>query len=279
MTTILEIIDGGTRYLEKRGIDDARTNMQLLVAAHLGCTRTQLYMDFDKPLTEADIVPLREWLKKRGEGIPLQHLVGSVEFHGRTFLCDSRALIPRPETEELLDFVIDALGDLPPAKFLDVGTGSGVIGLTLAAAFPEAEVICSDISTEALELARENANALELKNVTFAKANGIPKGEPTFDAIVSNPPYIADSFRAEASKEVQHDPEMALYSGADGLDLIRHLIPAAFTRLKSGGLFALEIGHDQAAAVSYLLQQAGFTDIKVEPDLSGILRFPLARKP
>jgi len=132
MSTILETINGGTRYLEKRGIEDARRNMQMLVAHQLKCTRTDLYLQFDRPLDETDLAPLRETLKKRGEGVPVQHLLGKVWFHKHEFKTDARALIPRPETEELAEWILK--WELPAGQHvLDMGCGSGVLGLTLAA--------------------------------------------------------------------------------------------------------------------------------------------------
>src|SRR6478735_442762 len=158
MSTVLETIDGGTRYLEKRGIDDARRNMQMLVARQLGCNRMDLYLQFDRPMEERDLAPLRETLKKRGEGIPLQHLLGSVWFHKHEFKTDARALIPRPETEELAEWILK--WELPAGqRVLDMGCGSGVLGLTLAAERPAWDVTLADVSADALSLAQENAAA------------------------------------------------------------------------------------------------------------------------
>ncbi len=278
MSTVLETIDGGTRYLEKRGIEDARRNMQMLVARQLGCTRMDLYLQFDRPMEESDLAPLRESLKKRGEGIPLQHLLGSVWFHKHEFKTDARALIPRPETEELVEWILkwELPGDL---QILDMGCGTGVLGLSLAAARPGWHVTLADVSPDALALTRENAAALEITNADFFQSDLFSAIEGRYDGIVSNPPYIPESDRATLTREVMHDPALALFSGADGLDLIRRLIPEAFHRLNPGGWLVLEIGHDQASQVTEILKASGFTDIEVKTDLSGIARFPFARKP
>lgn len=278
MKTVLETIDGGTSYLEKRGIEDARRNMQLLVAHQLNCTRTEIYMQFDRPLEESDLAPLREALKKRGEGIPLQHLLGTVWFLQHEFKTDARALIPRPETEELAEWILS--WPLPAEQnIIDVGCGSGVLGLSLAAARPNWQVTLADISSDALALTRENAEKLEIGNATMIESDLFSATSGSFDGIAANLPYVPESERETMAKELHHDPDLALFSGADGLDLIRRFIPAAFEKLNPGGWVVMEIGHGQAAEVKQLLAAAGFTDIEVKTDLSGIERFPLAKKP
>lgn len=278
MSTVLETIDGGTRYLEKRGIEDARRNMQIMVAHRLACTRMELYTQFDRPLGESELVPLREMLKRRGEGVPLQHVLGVVSFHNRDFKSDARALIPRPETEELAEWILSMpLAD--DLQVLDMGCGSGVLGLTLAAERPAWQVTLADVSQDALALARENAAALGIGNVRWVHSDLFAAIEGEFDGIVANLPYVPESERASLSREVLHDPALALFGGADGLDVIRRFIPEAYARLKPGGWLVLEIGHDQASQVAGILQKSGFADIEVKTDLSGVARFPFARRP
>ena len=278
MTTVLDILDKGTAYLEKRGIDDARRNMQMLVAHQLGCTRMDLYLRFDEPMEESDMAPLRESLKQRGEGVPVQHLIGSVGFRQHEFKTDARALIPRPETEELAEWLAKNVELPDAAAILDMGTGSGCLGLSLATDFPAAQVTLADVSAAALELARENGARTSVRNIEFVESDlftAIAADQP-FDLIAANLPYVPDG--EDLAREVRHDPDLALFGGKDGLDLIRRFIPEASERLRSGGWLALEIGIDQAAEVERLLGAAGLTDVLTLKDLSGIPRFPIARK-
>ncbi len=278
MTTVLETIDGGTRYLEKRGVEDARRNMQVLVAHALDCSRMDLYLRFDEPLPESVLAPLREQLKRRGEGTPLQHLTGRTGFLHHEFATDSRALIPRPETEELAELILKRLPE-SPRHLLDMGCGSGVLGLSLAAARPAWRVTLADVSPDALALARENAKGLQIHNAAFVESDLFQSLEGPFDAIVANLPYVPEAERPTLAREVLHDPAIALFGGPDGMELIRRFIPEAASRLAPGGCLALEIGHGQAAETSALLVQAGLADVEVLRDLSGIDRFPFASKP
>ena len=280
MTTVLEILDKGTAYLEKRGIAEARRNMQLLVAHQLDCTRMDLYLRFDEPIPEEQLEPLRTALKKRGEGVPVQHLMGTVFFRAHEFKTDARALIPRPETEELAEWLAKNVSLEAEAEVLDMGCGSGVLGLSLATDFPKAKVTLADVSADALSLARENAAFTGLEDVEFIESDlftGL--AGRSFDLIVANLPYVPDGERSTVAIEVRHDPELALYSGKDGLDLIRRFIPEALNHLKPNGWLALEIGHDQSAAVEALMTRAGLRDVLTLNDLSGIPRFPIARAP
>jgi release factor glutamine methyltransferase len=278
MKSVLETINGGAEYLAKRGVEEARRNMEHLLAHRLGCTRMQLYTQFDKPLEEGDLAPLRDLLKRRGEGIPLQHLLGEVAFHGRDFICDGRGLIPRPETEELAEMI---LADLPQGalEILDMGCGSGVLGLTLAAQRPESRVTLADVSEDALALTRENAGRLGLENVSVIGSDLFAEITGSFDLIAANLPYVPAGEAAGMARELGHDPALALFSGVDGLDLLRRFVPDSVNFLKPGGVVALEIGHDQASQVRLLLESSGFRDITVRTDLSGIARFPFANHP
>lgn len=276
MKSVLETINGGASYLEKRGIEDARRNMEHLLAKVLECSRMQLYTQFDRPLEEVVLAPLRELLKKRGEGIPLQHILGEVAFHGRNFICDGRGLIPRPETEELVEMVLKQLPG-ENLQMLDVGCGSGVIGLSLAAEKPASHVTLVDVSEDALALTRENAEKNGLGNVEIFRSDLLDQVRGSFDLIVANLPYVPESEARTMARELSHDPALALFSGADGMDLLRRFIPVAYGFLKPGGWLALEIGYDQASQVRLCLEESGFTEIEIKKDLSGIARFPFAK--
>lgn len=279
MKSVLETIKGGAEYLEKRGIEDARRNMEHLLAKQLGCSRMQLYTQFDLPLEETVLIPLRDALKKRGEGIPLQHILGEIHFIGRDFICDARGLIPRPETEELVEKILDGIPPSAEFAMLDVGCGSGVIGLSLAAERPGSHVTMVDISNPALDLTRVNAARHRLTNIILLKSDLLNEVSGSFDLIVANLPYVPSTEAAGMAKELAHDPELALFSGPQGMDHLERFIPTAFPFLKPGGMLALEIGHDQASQVRFCLEKSGFTEIEIRKDLSGIERFPFATHP
>jgi release factor glutamine methyltransferase len=275
--TVLEVLQSSTAYFKKRKIDNPRLNAEHLLAHVLDRKRLELYLEFERKLDEVELKPLRDLVRRRGEGEPLQYLLGTVEFCGHTFLCDKRAMVPRPETEELVEFVKSEIRN-PKSEILDVGTGSGVIALSLAAKFPEAEVHAVDVSDDALALARENAARLGLsERVCFAKGNLLEAIEGDFDLIVANLPYVSTQDRQSLSREVLRDPEVALFAGERGDELVRRLIEQASAHLRPGGLLALEIGVDQSAALLSFLAEKNYDDIASKSDYSSTTRFLFAR--
>jgi release factor glutamine methyltransferase len=271
---LLEVLRGTERYLADRGVENPRLNAEHLLAHALGLKRMELYLQFDRPLAESERAPLRDLVKRRGTREPLQHVLGTAEFHGRTFACDKRALVPRPETEQLVELALEIAKDKPAATILDIGTGSGVIVLTIALELPSATLHATDLSPDALVLAAENAARHALTDrIVFHQADLLPPDGTRFDLIIANLPYIPAEEIASLSPEVRHDPASALDGGADGLDLIRRLIETAPDRLAPGGALLLEIGLGQADAVNTLLLARKFRDISVRPDYQNIPRF------
>src|SRR2546429_2730300 len=184
--TVLEVLQATTAYFKKHNVESPRLNAEHLLAHVLGRKRIELYLEFERVLTESDLAPLRDLVKRRSEGEPLQHLLGTVEFCGHVFLCDKRAMVPRPETEELVELLKSEIKN-PKSEILDVGTGSGIIALSLAAKFPEAEILAVDISDDALALAQENAARVKLADrVHFLKSNLLENVDGCFDVIVTN---------------------------------------------------------------------------------------------
>jgi release factor glutamine methyltransferase len=277
--TVLEVLQATTTYFKKHNVENPRLNAEHLLAHVLGRKRIELYLEFERVLTETELATLRDLVKRRGEGEPLQHLLGTVEFCGLTFLCDKRAMVPRPETEQLVELLISNFkSPISNSRILDVGTGSGVIALSLAAKFPEAQVVAVDISHDAIALARENAGRLNLSDrVRFLKSNLLENVEGTFDLIVANLPYISTQDRHTLSCEVLHDPEVAVFAGARGDELVSELIAQAPSRLRPGGMLALEIGIGQSEALLSALAEKNYRDICSKNDYSGVTRFLFAR--
>ncbi len=277
--TLLEVLQSTTAYFTNHKIENPRLNAEQLLAHTLRLSRMDLYLEFERNLAENELGPLRDLVKRRGQGEPLQHLLGTVEFCGHTFAIDKRAMVPRPETEELVELLLAEIsGQKSEIRILDVGTGSGVIGLSLAVKFPQANVCAIDISEDALSLARENSAQLRLsERVRFQKSDLLENVSERFDLIVANLPYISMQDRHLLAREVLHDPEVALFGGPGGDELVRKLIEQAPAHLEPGGLLALEIGLGQAEGLSDFLRQKNYHDIELKKDYSGISRFLLAR--
>jgi release factor glutamine methyltransferase len=275
--TVLEVLQATTAYFKKHDLESPRLNAEHLLAHVLGRKRIELYLEFERELAEAELAPLRELVKRRAQGEPLQHLLGTVEFCGLTFLCDKRAMIPRPETEQLVEVLKSEIRN-SKSEIMDVGTGSGVIALCLAAEFPGAQILAVDISNDALALAQENAARLNLaERVRFLKSNLLENVEGVFDVIVANLPYVSTQERHTLSREVLHDPEVAVFASTRGDELVRELIAQAPSRLRPGGMLALEIGMGQSEALLSTLAEKNYRDIFSKTDYSGVTRFLFAR--
>lgn len=281
LLTIREIKERTEVFFESKGVPNARLDTDTLIAHSLGIKRLELYLDLDRPLTESQLAELRPLVKRRADREPMQYIIGSVDFCDMELKVDARALIPRYETEELVERVSEALS-VAPKQILDLGTGSGALALAFAKRYPEASVDAVDFSAQALSLAKENAITQELaERVTFYEGSWLCPlglGEQRYDLIVSNPPYLTEEEMTTAEPEVvNHEPQCALVSGADGLDDLRLIFKDAAAFLKPGGLLALETGIAQAEALNTLAETAGLQGECIE-DLSGRPRFYFARK-
>ena len=270
--------------LASAGRGEARVLAEWLVAAAAGIGRLEVLIQGGRLLDEATCTRLDGWVSRVARGEPLQYVLGSAPFLGREFACDARALIPRPETEELCERVLaDAsIWAHPAPRIADVGTGTGCLAVTLALERPGAVVTAIDVSAEALALARSNARRFDVEGgIDWRQGDllaGVPAG--SLDAVVSNPPYIAEAEWARLDTEVRdHEPRLALVGGADGLALIRRLIEQAGHVLRPGGKLWLEIGNEQGLAVRELLASRGFRAVATHRDCAGHERIAEARNP
>jgi release factor glutamine methyltransferase len=279
MLTVLEVIKRTTDFFQKRGVESARLNAELLIGHALGLKRMQLYMQFERPLTEAELEKIRPIVKRRGNREPLQYIIGETEFGGLKLKVDRRALIPRPETEYLLELLAKQLAN-PPGTVLDLGTGTGALALALAKQYPESMVTAVDKSAEALTLAAENTAALELSaRVQLLPSDwfsALPVGG-TFDLIVANPPYLTNAEVREAAPEVRdHEPHAALVAPQEGRADLELILRQAKRFLSPAGLLACETGIAQHARLVELAQQCGYARTESLPDLTGRDRYLLA---
>jgi release factor glutamine methyltransferase len=280
MATILDTLKKGTEYLQKHEVEEARLNMEWLIAHVLKVGRMQLYIDFDRDIPESALENLRDLTKRRGRGEPLQHLLGTVEFCDLDFKTDGRALIPRPETEDLTRRLLAR--EWPrDAAILDLGCGSGVIGLSLAHGLmgKGVSVTLADVSPEALSLAKENAIVLpEGSEVRFVESDLFSAIEGTYDLIAANLPYIPDADETELSREVRRDPALALYGGPLGTEIMERFLRESPAYLNPGGLVAMEFGIGQAETLRLLAEDLGYDHVEIQSDIGGIERFLFATK-
>jgi len=282
MHSVLEIIKKTTDFFAAKGVESARHDAEVIIGHALGLKRMQLYVQFERFLTEPELERIRPLIKRRAQREPLSYIIGNTEFATVQLKTDRRALIPRPETEELVEHVLaECRLEADDLRLLDLGTGTGCIALALASALPEASLTAVDASDEALALARENAalNKLDAR-VRLLRSDWYAAlgAEEPFDVIVSNPPYLTAEETAETQPEVQeHEPHSALSAADAGMADLRRIITGAPRFLKPGGLLALETGIDQHGALLTLLQQSGFPEPRSLRDLSGRDRFLLAR--
>jgi release factor glutamine methyltransferase len=273
------------RYLEAHDVGSPRMNAEVLLMFTLSCDRAYLYAHPERELTPEELERYREALAERARGVPSQYITGHQEFWGLDLIVSPAVLIPRPETEHLVETVLQLASARQgeELRMADIGTGSGAIALALAQEFPQAEIWATDISPAALEIAHINAARLQLSDrVRFREGDllSVFDDQTRFDFILCNPPYVGDGEEDKVQREVKKfEPRTAVFAGADGLDTIRRLIPQAHSHLHAGGWLLMEIGYTQEPRVRNLLEASGgWTEVRSIPDLQGIPRVIAARK-
>lgn len=268
--TLRDVVAWMTDDLRKRGVEGARLDAELIVAQALGIDRIKVIISGERSLSPAELETIRALFRRRRTAEPVAYLRGEREFYGRRFRVDRRVLVPRPDTEILVEVALERLrGRDLSARVLDLCTGSGCVAITLKLERPTIAVDATDLSAEALAVARDNAQRLgAIWNVRFAVGDLLAPGGP-YDLITANPPYIATSEIATLQADIRdHEPRLALDGGADGLDLVRRIVAAAPRALRPGGALAMEIGAGQADEVAALFAK-DFTDIKKTRDYGG----------
>lgn len=285
--TVLELLRWTTAYFQRAGIDTARLDAEVLLAFVLDTERLRLYVDYEKPILSEERDRYRALVQRRaGERVPVSQLLGQREFWSLPFRVNADVLTPRPETETLVEAVLSKVAakkaDSGAAiRILDLGTGSGAIALSLSSELPEAEITATDLSEPALEIAMQNAVHQGVADrIRFLTGDLFqPIAGERFDVVVSNPPYVARLDAASLPPELSHEPEMALFSGADGLDVIRRLVAEANDHLLPGGWLFFELSPEQVEAAQQALSEAGFVEVERHFDLATRPRALGARRP
>ena len=282
--TIAALSRSAAELLGGRGADSPRLDADLLLGHILGLKRMQLYLEADRPVTDDERAAFRELIRRRGTGEPIAYLLGERGFWTLDLAVDPRVLVPRPETERIVELALEWIGTRRTEawRIVDVGTGSGALALALASELPAATVLATDVSPDALEVATQNAETNGLRDrVRFTRADllgPLVERRSVVDLVVSNPPYIGERERASLPRDVvDHEPGLALFSGNDGLDAIRRLVPQAARVLRPGGLLLVEIGSGQGAAVAALAREC-LVDVRIERDHAGRDRVLWARR-
>ena len=280
--TVRRVLGWTAQHFEKLGLDSPRLTAELLLAHVLHTSRVRLYTDLERPLEVPELAAYRGLIARRASGEPTSYLTGTREFYGRTFAVDPRVLVPRPETELLVEAVLQAVPRDAEARILDLCTGSGCVGITLALERPRARVLATDLSSAAADVARANATALGAADrfeVRIGDLFSPAEGEAPFDVVVANPPYVPHGELPTLPAEVRREPVQALDGGPEGLDVVRRIASGAPRWLAPGGLLAVEIGDGQGPAVRSLLEGAGYGSVRIERDLARHDRLALGTHP
>ena len=280
--TVLELLRWTQGYFERQGIESARLDAECLLAHALELERLRLYVDFDQPVEPAERARFRALVKRRAvERVPVSHLLGNREFWSMPLRVTPDVLTPRPETETLVTAALDRFPDASGSfSVLDLGTGSGAVALAVARERPESVVTATDSSQKALSIAQENAETLGMRGrIRFLQGDWLePVAGEKFDLMLANPPYVAQRDRDRLPPELSHEPEQALFAGADGLDALRVLVEEGPRALRPGGAIALELAPQQAIWVAGALEDSGLVDVATHRDLAGRPRVVSGRR-
>jgi release factor glutamine methyltransferase len=269
---IIDLINWAESYFKEKGFENPRSEIEWLLRSVLDCSRMDVYLRFEEPLSKTQLATLRAWVKRRLEREPLQYITGSCDFYGREFSVNKNVLIPRPETERLIDTALDKLKGIDLPNILDVGTGSGCIATTLGLEIPNSTILGIDISADALGIANKNKENLNADNVSFEEMDileQVPEGQ--FDLLVSNPPYIPKNEMNGLMKDVQEfEPSVALTDQKDGLTFYKRFAEIGKDLVKSDRWIILEVGlGDHPNAVKNIFMESGYPDTELIKDYNG----------
>ena len=278
--TVRSLLAWAREWLSNKGVDSPRLDAELLLANALGCDRVRLYIDVDKPLSPEELARFKPLLQRRAAREPVAYILGTKEFYGRSFEVCPGVFIPRPETELLVQLALEAIGRGAAVRVLDLCAGSGAVGVSIAAERPKAQVDLVELSPQAAEVARRNAQkhapgrAVVLQGDLYAP---LPPGQ-RYQVIVANPPYVPLPDAGKLAPDIlDHEPHLALFGGEDGLAVVRAVVAGLRGRLLPGGLFATEIDPPQSGQVAELCKAAGLTGVRVVRDLAGLDRHVTGR--
>ena len=275
---IIDVINWGVDYFENKSLENPRLEIEIFLQHILDCKKIELYTNFENKVSAHDLNTLKGYIKRRLRNEPSQYIVGKSNFYGRDFYVDNNVLIPRPETEILINACIEFLSMKGNPEIIDIGTGSGCIGITLAKEIPSSNVIAIDCSEKALAVAEKNAKNIGIKNIDFVKSDFLKQTiDLRADLLVSNPPYIPTTDISTLEQDVRdYEPLSALDGGPDGLTIHRAIADQAGAVLKTGGLIAVEFGINQSTSIKKIYGAAGFSSMNIHSDLSGTDRCLLA---
>jgi release factor glutamine methyltransferase len=277
--TVRSLLQWAREWLAKKAVENPRLDAELLLAHALGCDRLRLYIDIDKPVSADELARFKPLIQRRGAREPVAYILSAKEFYGRRFLVAPGVFIPRPETELLVRIVLDRMEKGTPGRVLDLCAGSGAVGVSVAAERPEARVDLVELSPEAVEVARRNAEAHAPGRARVLEGDlyaALPE-QVRYHAIAANPPYVPIAHAEKLAPEILAEPHLALFGGADGLLVIRRIVSGLADWLMPGGLFVTEIDPPQSEAVAQMLRDAGLSQVRVERDLAGLERHVLGK--